>query len=111
MFDSLKKLKSAASEIVEHKLSSTQKKIIGFNKCLLLLHMGKPAEAREMVQQLQQQFAGDEGFTLINASILIKVRPLKLVATDVHNRKRRPKKQQHYCSNITAPTLSSYAQD
>jgi len=77
-----KKLKSATSEAVEQKLSSDQKKIIGFNKCLLLLHMNKGNEARELLQSLQQQFVDknmqdDEGYTLILASLLLREKKIE----------------------------------
>lgn len=41
LFDSEKKLKAASSEKLQLKLTSTQKQVIDFNQCLLLLYMGK----------------------------------------------------------------------
>ena len=41
LFDSFKKLKHATSETMNQKLTSIQKKVIGVNRCLVLMHMNK----------------------------------------------------------------------
>jgi len=72
MFDSFKEVKQATSQTLEQKLSSNQKKIIGFNRCLLLLHMSKGDQCRELVNQLQEQFPNNDRLALISASLLLK---------------------------------------
>lgn len=41
MFDSKKKIKAALSDVVEHKLTSRQKKLIAFNNCLLAYYINQ----------------------------------------------------------------------
>jgi hypothetical protein len=41
LFDSFKKLKHATSETMNQKLTSMQKKVIAFNRCLVLMLMNK----------------------------------------------------------------------
>jgi len=72
LFDSFKKLKQATSQVVGQKLTTTQKKALGFNRCLLLLHMNKMDECRDMVKQLQESFPNSDALALIQASLLMK---------------------------------------
>jgi len=72
LFDSFKKLKQATSQTLEQKLSIQQKKVIGFNRCLLLLHMHKGDQCRELVKLLSEQFPDSEELNLILASLLWK---------------------------------------
>ena len=72
LFDSFKKLKQATSQTLEQKLTPLQKKVIGFNRCLVLLHMNKGDQCRELVKLLQDQFPESEHLTMILASLLFK---------------------------------------
>eukprot|EP01111_Echinosteliopsis_oligospora_P011898 TRINITY_DN4023_c0_g2_i2.p1 TRINITY_DN4023_c0_g2~~TRINITY_DN4023_c0_g2_i2.p1 ORF type:complete len:623 (+),score=218.60 TRINITY_DN4023_c0_g2_i2:105-1973(+) len=90
VFDSLKRLKSAAgsdpsssssasasssstTSSADPKLTLQQKNVIIFNKALLHLHMNKLDQVREVLQQLQGDAQHhDDGLALIHASLLIK---------------------------------------
>jgi len=70
LFDSAKKMKQAAS--MESKLTSNHKKVIGFNNCLVLLHMNKGEQCREHIAALQQVFPDSDRLALISAALLMK---------------------------------------
>jgi len=70
LFDSAKKMKQAAS--MESKLTSNHKKVIGFNNCLVLLHMNKGEQCREVITSLQQIFPDSDRLALISAALLMK---------------------------------------
>eukprot|EP01116_Phalansterium_solitarium_P012259 TRINITY_DN28393_c0_g1_i1.p1 TRINITY_DN28393_c0_g1~~TRINITY_DN28393_c0_g1_i1.p1 ORF type:complete len:671 (-),score=327.00 TRINITY_DN28393_c0_g1_i1:85-2097(-) len=72
LFDSFNKLKQATSAHVEQKLSSQQKKVIGYNRCLLLLLMSKPEQCRELLHALEAQFSGWDALTMVEAALLVK---------------------------------------
>jgi len=96
LFDSFKKLRQATSQTMEQKLNSRQKKIIGFNRCLVLMHMNKVGyriamiadvyyffgflldsngqndQCRELVKLLQEKFPESTRLALILAALLLK---------------------------------------
>eukprot|EP01114_Cavostelium_apophysatum_P011343 TRINITY_DN2556_c0_g1_i1.p1 TRINITY_DN2556_c0_g1~~TRINITY_DN2556_c0_g1_i1.p1 ORF type:complete len:661 (+),score=176.00 TRINITY_DN2556_c0_g1_i1:95-2077(+) len=73
LFDSFKKLqKAATSQSLEQKLTANQKKVINFNRCLVLLHMNKIGECRELLSNLQKQYSDSDLLTLISSALLFK---------------------------------------
>ena len=61
LFDSHKRLRSAATDAVEAKLLPAQLEAIRFNRCLLLLRMGKLDESRTAAAALTTQCVGGVG--------------------------------------------------
>jgi len=83
LFDSFKKLKHATSETMNQKLTSFQKKAIGFNRCLVLLHMNKADQAKELLTLLQQQFPNDARLNVLSAALLYRDKKGTKQAEDV----------------------------
>eukprot|EP01117_Protostelium_nocturnum_P004616 TRINITY_DN1673_c0_g1_i1.p1 TRINITY_DN1673_c0_g1~~TRINITY_DN1673_c0_g1_i1.p1 ORF type:complete len:639 (+),score=156.76 TRINITY_DN1673_c0_g1_i1:212-2128(+) len=72
LFDSFKKLKQATSSSLDSKLSLTQRKVVGYNNCVILMHMNKGEQCREQLKLLEEQFPHEDRFTLIASSLLFK---------------------------------------
>jgi len=77
LFDSEKRLKVASSEKLQLKLTSTQKQIISFNQCLLLLHMNKTNKCMELIQSLRETIPDSPVLALIQASLLFRTKKVK----------------------------------
>eukprot|EP00164_Ancoracysta_twista_P005066 GFYU01006896.1.p1 GENE.GFYU01006896.1~~GFYU01006896.1.p1 ORF type:complete len:642 (+),score=248.21 GFYU01006896.1:58-1983(+) len=71
LFDSFKKMKAVSGE-VEQKLLTTQQKVISENRALLLLHMGKLEQCREVLHTLRDQYPDSEMPCLISAALHAK---------------------------------------
>lgn len=69
--EAVKKLRHIAST-AEQKLSTQQRTIIGFNRCLLLAFMDKANDSKELVKNLQEQFPDSERFPLILSALFYK---------------------------------------
>jgi len=72
LYDSFKKMKQATSQTLEQKLTTNQKKIIGFNRCLVLLHMKQSDQCRELVKFLEEQFPNNDRLALVSSALLYK---------------------------------------
>jgi len=73
--DSLKKLKLATNS--KDKLVAAQRRILEFNKGLLLVSMGKPDQAREVIKGLQSEVPDSDYVALLESSILFKDKQIK----------------------------------
>jgi len=72
LFDAAKKLKNASSATIDQILSTNQKKIIGFNSCLVQLHMNKGDECSKLLAPLQKQYPDSDRLALISSALLHK---------------------------------------
>eukprot|EP01119_Soliformovum_irregulare_P014784 TRINITY_DN4070_c0_g1_i1.p1 TRINITY_DN4070_c0_g1~~TRINITY_DN4070_c0_g1_i1.p1 ORF type:complete len:673 (-),score=256.53 TRINITY_DN4070_c0_g1_i1:44-1975(-) len=68
---SLQRLKQATSN--KEKLNAAQRKLVEFNKGLILVSMGKQDQAREVIKSLETEFGtGSDLVALLESSILFK---------------------------------------
>ncbi|XP_070540051.1 signal recognition particle subunit SRP72-like [Ptychodera flava] len=56
VFDSKKKIKTATADGLEHKLTEDQRRVIAFNKCLLLMYTNQGEALRKFVKTLQSDY-------------------------------------------------------
>ena len=56
VFDSKKKMRSATSDGVEHKLTVLQRKAIAFNQCLLTVYTNQAELGRQLCERLAQTY-------------------------------------------------------
>jgi len=71
-FDSTKRLRNATSDVVEQKLTPSQRKTVAFNKAILTLHTSKGDQVRAALDQLEKEGTDEEGVILLKASLLVK---------------------------------------
>jgi signal recognition particle subunit SRP72 len=68
--NSYNKLKQVSSNpSVIEKLSTKQRKSIGFNRSILLILLGKMEESRQLANELQKEFPQSEFLPIVNAAI------------------------------------------
>jgi len=66
LFDSLKKIKNLSSDEINAKLTPAQRKMIGFNHCLILAHANKLDQCQALVKSFQEEYPKSaEEFALI----------------------------------------------
>lgn len=68
VFDSKKKIKSATTESLKHKLTNHQRKTIVMNQCLLYMYTNQGDQCKKMSLELQKRFPDSDLPTLIGAA-------------------------------------------
>lgn len=68
VFDSRKKIKTAAANSVQHKLVSAQRQPIAMNQCLLYMYSNQGDECQRVAKQLQREHPNNAKPVLIEAA-------------------------------------------
>ncbi|EGD76207.1 hypothetical protein PTSG_00912 [Salpingoeca rosetta] len=77
VFNSKHRMRATRAEGLDKKLWSTQKMIIAFNQCLLLLHSNAIAKCRDACADLRKQYPSSTVPSLIEAYTYLKERKVK----------------------------------
>ncbi|XP_033757773.1 signal recognition particle subunit SRP72-like [Pecten maximus] len=77
VFDSKKKMKSATSDNLKHKLTTRQRQSININQCLLHLHTNQAEQCHTLAARLKTQFPDLSTPVLVDAAQYVKDKDYK----------------------------------